>query len=163
MSQGQNFTEPERTSVPMAPEVSLDPGCGVLPARIERLKTRPQFQTVLAGKLLAKTSHFALHRAAPLPVSLFAQQCIWLGAMVPKRWARRAVTRNAIRRQIYTVSLLYTARLDMAAHVIRLRSSFDTKQYVSAASDALKRAVRAELQNLLDHACSAAAVRVPGG
>jgi RNase P protein component len=28
----------------------------------------------------------------------------WIGALIPKRWAKRAVTRNAIKRQIYTVS-----------------------------------------------------------
>ena len=36
-----------------------------------------------------------------------------------------------------------------AAHVVRLRSGFDRKQFVSATSDKLKAAVRAELQQLL--------------
>jgi ribonuclease P protein component len=31
----------------------------------------------------------------------------WLGAMVPKRWARRSVTRHTIKRQIYAVSSDY--------------------------------------------------------
>jgi division/cell wall cluster transcriptional repressor MraZ len=31
---------------------------------------------------------------------LFAVRDVWLGAMVPKRWAKRAVTRNSIKRQI---------------------------------------------------------------
>ncbi len=66
--------------------------------------------------------------------------------MVPKRWAKRAVTRNAIKRQIYAVSRDYN--LPMAAHVVRLRSGFDRAHFVSAQSDALKRAIRAELQNL---------------
>jgi ribonuclease P protein component len=34
--------------------------------------------------------------------------------------------------------------------VVRLRSEFSRKQFVSATSDALKRAVRAELDQLLD-------------
>ena len=134
-------------------------------SKVERLKTRPQFQAALSGKTLARTAHFALHslplELQPAPVVpvlqalLFPQHCVWLGAMVPKRWAKRAVTRNAIKRQIYTVSLDYAARFGIAAHVVRLRSSFDTTQFVSATSDALKRSVRAELQHLFERACAA--------
>ena len=47
--------------------------------------------------------------------------------MVPKRWARRAVTRNTIKRQIYAVGALFEARLPQAAHVVRLRTAFDRK------------------------------------
>lgn len=72
--------------------------------------------------------------------------------MVPKRWARRAVTRNAIKRQIYTVSAAPGVALPRAAHVVRLRAGFDRKVFVSASSDTLKAAVRAELQQLLARA-----------
>ena len=68
--------------------------------------------------------------------------------MVPKRWARRAVTRNAIRRQIYAVADQFTPPLDAGAHLVRLRAAFAPAQFPSAASPALKRAVRAELQQL---------------
>ena len=68
--------------------------------------------------------------------------------MLPKRWAKRAVTRNAIKRQIYAVSREFEAKLPAAAHVVRLRSGFDRKEFVSASSDVLKRAVRSELQEL---------------
>jgi ribonuclease P protein component len=69
--------------------------------------------------------------------------------MVPKRWARRAVTRNTIKRQIYAVLRCFLKpRLPQAAHVVRLRTAFDRKQFVSASSDQLKQAVRAELQQL---------------
>ncbi len=77
-----------------------------------------------------------------------------MGALVPKRWARRAVTRNAIKRQIYTVSASLSVGLPMAAHVVRLRSGFDRARYMSASSDALKRAVREELQTLFANARS---------
>jgi len=80
--------------------------------------------------------------------SLFPVPGVWLGAMVPKRWAKRAVTRNAIKRQIYTVSADFEPRLLTRAHVVRLRASFDRAQFVSATSDVLKAAVRAELQQL---------------
>ncbi len=86
------------------------------------------------------------------PQALFAVADVWLGAMVPKRWARRAVTRNTIKRQIYTVGATFEARLPQAAHVVRLRTAFDRKQFVSATSDQLKQAVRAELLQLFGHA-----------
>jgi len=139
---------------------------------VQRLKTRPQFQATLAGGTVSRTAHFALHRlvwaaqpqvaseTAPASGSapetaqtLFGFPQLWMGAMVPKRWARRAVTRNAIKRQIYTVSTLFEQRLPQAAHVVRLRSGFDRKQFVSASSDALKVAVRNELIELFTRAC----------
>jgi len=128
---------------------------------MQRLKTRAQFQAVLAGATVARTAHFALHRcalAAPDGVEpLFATEDVWLGAMVPKRWARRAVTRNAIKRQIYTVSAAVAESLPRAAHVVRLRAAFDRQKFVSATSDKLKAAVRAELQQLLERAATARA------
>lgn len=140
---------------------------------MHRLKTRPQFQAAMAGGTIARTAHFALHRlvlasdaagitAAPtepgdqpskvVPQALFAFEATWLGAMVPKRWARRAVTRNAIKRQIFAVAALHEAQLPVAAHVVRLRSTFDRKQFISPSSDVLKQAVRAELMQLFARA-----------
>lgn len=127
---------------------------------MNRLKTRAQFQAVLAGGTVCRTAHFALHATA-VPESLaaadvaphallalFPGQTMWLGAMVPKRWARRAVTRNAIKRQIYNVSVQFETLLRPCPHVVRLRSAFDKAQFVSASSDRLKQQVRAELQQL---------------
>ena len=127
---------------------------------VHRLKTRPQFQAVLAGQTVSKTAHFALHccsldakqlEKADAQV-LFPQAGVWLGAMVPKRWARRAVTRNAIRRQIYSVSAELEPRLAQCAHVVRLRSGFDRAKFISASSDLLKSTVRLELQQLFERA-----------
>jgi len=85
-----------------------------------------------------------------------------LGAMVPKRWARRAVTRNTIKRQIYNVSAHFAEALPCAAHVVRLRSEFDRKHFISASSDALKAAVRTELEQLFARAVTPTFVRAPG-
>ena len=127
---------------------------------MQRLKTRPQFQAPMAGETVARTAHFALHRLVlgarecvpaserPGAQALFSGPDVWLGAMVPKRWARRAVTRNTIKRQIYAVAAGFEARMQPAAHVVRLRAAFDRKHFVSATSDTLKDAVRAELQQL---------------
>ena len=101
----------------------------------------------MAGGIVSRTAHFALHRStldAPVqapeaatgpglmkPKALFDVDDVWMGAMVPKRWARRAVTRNAIKRQIYNVS---------------------------ATSEILKQAVRAELEQLFQRVAAAPAV-----
>ena len=128
---------------------------------MQRLKTRPQFQAALAGATVARTAHFALHRcalgAAPESgAALFDASAVWLGAMVPKRWARRAVTRNAIKRQIYVVGAAHADDLPQAAHVVRLRAAFDRKAFVSASSDRLKAAVRHELTELFARSLAAA-------
>lgn len=130
---------------------------------VQRLKTRSQFQAVLAGDRVASTTHFVLHRnfladmrrpvaedrQDPPVVHVGAlSDTVWLGAMVPKRWAKRAVTRNAIKRQIYSVSSQVVFDLPGAAHVVRLRAGFDRKQFVSASSDQLKNQVRQELLRL---------------
>lgn len=73
---------------------------------------------------------------------------VWLGAMVPKRWAKHAVTRNSIKRQIYKVSSEFETVLPFAAHVVRLRSAFDRASFFSATSVTLKLAVREELRQL---------------
>ena len=149
---------------------------------MQRLKTRPQFQAALSGGTVSRTPHFALHRlnlpeslpladtqvpqaahsgASSAPSSapnsapstaLFQSHEVWLGAMVPKRWARRAVTRNAIKRQIYAISAAFEVRLPCAAHVVRLRSEFNRKEFISATSPMLKQAVRLELEQLFERA-----------
>lgn len=73
-----------------------------------------------------------------------------MGAMVPKRWAKRAVTRNAIKRQIYSVSQEFEPGLAKVAHLVRLRAGFDKAQFPSATSEPLKAAVRLELQRLFE-------------
>jgi ribonuclease P protein component len=136
---------------------------------VQRLKTRSQFQAVMAGGIVSRTAHFALHRCAPeslmpaseAPISAaerrFASAApathqVWIGALVPKRWARRAVTRNAIRRQIYAVGADMESGLAATAHVVRLRAGFDRARFVSATSAQLKCAVRSELQQLFRQA-----------
>ena len=76
--------------------------------------------------------------------------------MVPKRWAKRAVTRNAIKRQIYTVTADFSRMYPHAAFVVRLRSGFARTDFVSAVSDQLKQAVRKEIQTLMQAGANAA-------
>lgn len=141
---------------------------------MQRLRNRPQFQAVLAGSVVARTEHFVLHRnhlhgldvlasqalaktgqdkklgrGGASVRSLFPVSDVWIGAMVPKRWARRAVTRNAIKRQIYTLSADLLHHYPQAAFLVRLRREFSRKQFVSATSIQLRDAVRAEVTVLM--------------
>ena len=120
----------------------------------------------MAGGTISRTPHFVLHRCSleaqskPAgPESTVRRQALfvvadepWVGAVIPKRWAKRAVTRNGIRRQIYSVSTAFAASLPVAALVVRLRMDFARKDFPSAWSDALKSAVRSELRQLFERA-----------
>jgi len=136
----------------------------------------------MAGGTVARTAHFVLHRAvldapsvsakaasgtpdpagramaaatgpgSPRSEALFPVCAPWIGAVVPKRWAKRAVTRNGIKRQIYSLSATFEGQLPAAAHVVRLRAGFPRDQFPSAWSDALKESVRRELLQLFARA-----------
>ena len=110
------------------------------------MKARAQFDAALSQRPLARTVHFSLHCCTS------ADSDLWLGALLPKRWAKRAVTRNAIRRQVYAVAASVEDRLPRCVHVVRLRASFDRTQFMSASSEQLKAAIRAELQQLFSKA-----------
>jgi ribonuclease P protein component len=106
---------------------------------------------------MALTPHFALHCVkAGAPAALGHPElhvCLacgtpWWGALVPKRWAKRSVTRHAIRRQVYALASLVQGPYPAAVWVVRLRRSFDPRTFISASSAALKAAVRAELAQL---------------
>jgi len=76
----------------------------------------------------------------------------WLGLVVPKRHARRAVTRTLMKRQIRHVAAACASQLEPGLWVVRQRQPFDVRQFPSAASDALKDAARAELRALFERA-----------
>ena len=123
-------------------------------ARVRRLVNKTQFSGVLGHPPIAHTSHFALHYLQATPPLFDIESAAWAGVVLPKRWAKRAVTRNGIRRQIYH-SLHNAARAGnwtQGAVVVRLRRGFDVQQFPSAWSSALSEVVRSELQRLLQRA-----------
>ncbi|MEW5887115.1 MAG: ribonuclease P protein component [Pseudomonadota bacterium] len=141
------------SATPLAPagaHASVHTGLG-------RIRHGKQFDALLRRAPVAKTPHFALHALEfdPVPPPLGAAPALfpvvphWLGALVPKRWARRAVTRNLVRRQIYALAADLLAPLPPQAWVVRLRSPYARQAFPSAASDALRQSVRAELLQLL--------------
>lgn len=82
---------------------------------------------------------------------------IWrFGLVLPKKQARRSVTRSLLRHQARESLRRHAPALrerlarhaDVDGWVLRLRAPFDRQQFPSAASDALSLAVRQELDEL---------------
>jgi ribonuclease P protein component len=130
------------------------------------------FAAALARPACAKSPHFALHHVAgrprasgnhaskPLVPDLSTADAPignatvdnpsapgqwWLGLVVPKRLARRSVTRNLVKRQMRAHADGHRDRLPAGQWVIRLRAPFDPRLYPSAASAQLRAAARVEL------------------
>ncbi len=76
----------------------------------------------------------------------------WLGLVVPKKHARRAVTRNLIKREMRAIMASAGAVLPAGLWVLRLKAPFDRQAYPSPASTPLQHAAREELQLLLQRA-----------
>lgn len=119
------------------------------------LQHTAQFRAVMDAGVVASTPHFVLHALHWEPVQenlgrpLIASGT-HLGALVPKRHAKRAVTRSTIKRQIRAVCAESATHIPAnTALVVRLRAVFDRQQFISATSPQLKQAVRGELQELL--------------
>jgi ribonuclease P protein component len=117
----------------------------------------------MAQKPCARTEHFIAHHrfTAELSTGSEAQAvthvdelvgAFWLGLVVPKRHARRAVTRNLVRRQIRACIDRHVAGLSRGDWVVRLRKGFALDQFQSASSSALAEQVRRELDQLLARA-----------
>jgi ribonuclease P protein component len=121
------------------------------------------FERVLAARPWARSIHFAVHHLAGCPLAdrlstaaapsagdaVDDSGALWLGSVVPKRHARRSVTRTLLKRQIRAAVGRHAAELPQGLWVVRLRAPFDKNQFPSAASDALRRAARAELDAML--------------
>ncbi|TDM05981.1 MAG: ribonuclease P [Ideonella sp. MAG2] len=76
----------------------------------------------------------------------------WLGLVVPKRHAKRAVTRTLIKRQVKAAMALHASELPAGLWVVRVRAPFDRQQFPSAASAALRALAREELSTLFHRA-----------
>lgn len=154
---------------------------------IGRIQRPVDFERVLARPSRARSTHFALHHlsAVPAPSAWVSAQLrtaqaklstggaqtthtpvepcpssapegCWLGMVVPKRHARRSVTRQLLKRQV-RAAFAERPGMPPGLWVVRLRSPFDRQKFPSAASDALRAAVRAELAQLLDRAMKSGA------
>ena len=122
-------------------------------------------KALLSAPSLAKTAHFvlqaALHRpvAQELPTEAAPDRTesvdnsdrknpAALMVIVPKRHAKRAVTRNLIKRQMREAVRRRAVGPAASALLIRQRAAFSPRLFPSAASAALRDAVRRELDQL---------------
>ena len=85
---------------------------------------------------------------------------LWLGMVIPKKQARRAVTRNLVRRQMRAaadrhLSLSVDRTLTGGLWLLRLKQGFSTREFPSADSLPLRRQVREELDQLFAKALQA--------
>ena len=144
---------------------------------IGRLLRKRDFERTLAIAPCSRSAHFAVHHlhawpsAAAKPLSKVAaeQLCTahapaddssvdnlvsghWLGHVLPKRHARRAVTRNLLRRQVREAMLRQQSLLAPGLWLVRLRQAFPVKDFPSANSASLRAAAAAELDQLLARA-----------
>jgi ribonuclease P protein component len=92
-------------------------------------------------------------RASELVAGPLPSGC-WLGLVVPKRHAKRSVTRSLLKRQMRTVMAAQAGNLPAGLWVLRLKAPFDRKQFISPASDQLREAAGAELAQLLQRAAA---------
>lgn len=126
---------------------------------VQHFLHKSQFDAVLGTRShltkVVRSEHFFVHRlwvtpsySAQFPLDADGQLAnSFVGVLCAKRFAKRAVTRNLIKRQIYTMT--QEQNLPPAAYVVRQVAAFDRKTFPSASSVALKRAVRLELSGLL--------------
>ena len=112
---------------------------------MHKIKQRADFDEVMGAGVAVNTAHFALHQRTATELSR-------IGAVVPKRLAKRAVTRNTIKRQIYSLAAQIMPAANAVDRVVRLRREFDRRVFTSATSHALRLAVREELQQLFANA-----------
>jgi ribonuclease P protein component len=132
---------------------------------------KTEIEALLGTRPVAKTDHFVLHcqvsavvaselctECAPdrddsvdnskRPVTVLDAPC-GFATLVPKRHAKRAVTRNLIRRQMRELLRNGATTPPASKCLIRLRAPFDGRRYPAASSVALRAAVRQELSALL--------------
>ena len=131
-------------------------------------------KALLSAPTVAKTAHFVLQAAherqvlQELPTGVAPDRTesvdnsasvtsspvasLGLALVVPKRHAKRAATRNLIKRQMREAMRRRCAEWAGRQLLIRQRSAFNPQQFRSAASDALREAVRGELDMLFAQA-----------
>lgn len=127
---------------------------------LTRLRYWSEFKSVMECGASAKTAHFVFYQSQRTNLNVQTLEHVQandqqkIGALTPKKWARRSVTRNMIRRQVFEVFRTQTNQFSSAACVIRLSRPFDANEYISGSSRVLKSNVRKELEELFAKARS---------
>ena len=127
------------------------PACPSLPARPAAKRLSTELSTGIAPSCPPPVDTQPGAAAEAAPASAPPTGC-WLGLVVPKKHARRAVTRNLIKRQMRAV--VAGTALPAGLWVLRLKAPFDRKLFTSPASAALQQVAHDELQQLLQRAAA---------
>lgn len=127
------------------------------------LNTQKEFNCVLDQGTQLKSSYFVLHYYIEnLSTKTDQQECVFvdkflsdeskLGLIIPKRFAKRAVTRTLIKRQCRIQFSFFIREFPKGYWIIRLKRPIDSTRWKSSSSDELKRFIRLELQSLFSKA-----------
>jgi ribonuclease P protein component len=118
-----------------------------------------RFQAVLSTRPCARSAHFFVHHlvdgqlstgaAATVVTSVDGQPGWRLGLVVPKRHAKRSVTRTLVKREMRAGVSRLAAGWPAGDWVLRLRAPIDRSLFPSARSEALMLSVRQELTQVL--------------
>ncbi len=155
-----------------------------------RLVHKADFERLLGTRSRVRSAHFALHHVPSRPAAphkparrVLADElstasednlgvpvdetpdAVWMGCVVPKRHARRSVTRSLLKRQMRAAVARRLPLLPQGLWLVRLHAGFPVAQFPAAASLALAEAARGELDALLARVLPAPALRaeVPPG
>lgn len=121
------------------------PGSPSQPAKPLRHRSKMELSTEDAPAMVTAVDDFGVTPTVAGAPSTH----LWLGLVVPKRHARRSVTRSLFKRQIRAALSRHATLMAGGLWIVRLRAPFDKARYPSAASGALQRAAREELDGLL--------------
>ncbi|MEX8494766.1 ribonuclease P protein component [Sphaerotilus sp.] len=134
-----------------------------------------RFESAMAVRPIARSAHFMVHHLATTKLStghnlaLTASgavddsvnnsvddrpetSALRLGLVVPKRHARRSVTRTQVKTQIRAGIRRHLDQLVAGDWVVRLRAPLDRKLFPSARSEALAALLHVEIEALLSDA-----------
>jgi ribonuclease P protein component len=119
---------------------------GLPPSR--KILKADAYASALRMRICAQTADFALHFCATSPrfPAPLTQPWAQLGLVVPKKMAKRAVTRNTLKRLSREHFRLHAAALTHGLWVVRLRSKVSQKPL----SSSQKRLWAEELRALFD-------------
>ena len=131
--------------------VSGGPSQPAKPAKAAEHRSKLELSTGHAPSVVAAVDDMVAVPTVSLTVSPTGSGAtqLWFGLVVPKRHAKRAVTRSLFKRQIRAAVGRHASTLPNGLWVIRLRAPFEKAKFPSAASLALQRAARSELDGLL--------------
>lgn len=120
----------------------------------------------MSTRPLARSAHFLVHYLDPgqlrtklstdpeAPARLrwhaVDDSALMLGLVLPKRHARRSVTRVLLRRKIRSAVAERQHRMPPGGWVVRLRAPIDRSLFPSASSEALRLSLHEEMSTLFD-------------